>query len=390
MSKIVLIGYNAHENCSEGVARITYNTFRGLRSIGEEAYLVSIIDTSFEDTFKGRSDSPSEIYVMHSNGKTTYVRLLQILEAIMSSSTSERVTLVFNALGLLRRAILREILRLLSFRICVLYSLFSRPFKLFERLTYVNSHGVLVYSPSEYKYLTRTMPIVADKVFLALTPIDTEKFSPRNKVLARDILCRSTDICLDKNEIVVGYMGNPFPDRLPPSFYKVFKKITEKFDLKLLIISPPYSGRSYKAYFERLLDKLKIRENVVYAEKFINYDLRPYVYSSLDIYLHLYLWKEAPYPFLTALEAMSSGVLTVLTDSVEWIWVSENGKVAPIVKIDNLEISLYGTFLNILNNEEFRNSDMTRAIRERIVSLFSLKTSSLHFVKGVEKLCMKQ
>ena len=189
---------------------------------------------------------------------------------------------------------------------------------------------------------------------------------------------------LDANEILLGYMGNPFPDRLPASFFKVLSKLTKGFDLRAVIIAPPYSGRSYRKYFNKISERLGLSKHVVYAERFVDYAIKPYVYSALDIFLYLYKWREAPYPFLAALEALSTGVATLLTDSVEFMWISNYGEVAPTIKLDRFEHSLEEKLVEMLKHEYFRDANIREKARRRIKEMFSLEKVGLYLKHKLE------
>jgi len=266
----------------------------------------------------------------------------------------------------------------------VVFSLFSRPFELVERLQYLIPDHVFVYSPSEYIFLSNKLKIARKRISLIPTPIDVEHFSPRPRKEARRVLSGLVGEDLDANEILLGYMGNPFPDRLPASFFKVLSKLTKRFDLRAVIIAPPYSGRSYRKYINETCERLGLSKHVIYAERFVDYAIKPYVYSALDIFLYLYKWREAPYPFLAALEALSTGVATLLTDSVEFMWISNYGEVASTIKLDRFEHSLEEKLVEMLKYEYFRDANIRGKARRRIKEMFSLKKVGLYLKHKLE------
>jgi glycosyltransferase involved in cell wall biosynthesis len=379
--EFIILGFNAHPFCSEGVSRITYNTYVGLKKYSDATYLISYIDTRFEPTYKITNER--DLHSLYSADKGIIKSaLLNLVKSLRKPIT------IVNTYGLTQRVMTYGIIKALRGKdTCVVFSLFSRPFTLLEKLQYIPADVILTYSPSETVYLSRFSPILSHRIVMALVPIDTDHFSPRRKTLARRTVSEKLGINLESDDIVIGYMGNIFPDRFPPVIFKVLRDLTRKIDIKMVIISPPYEGRSYKPIVEKIIRKFNLSRNVIYMEKFVDYELRPYVYASLDVFLHLYKWKEAPYPFLTALESMSSGVLTVLTNSVEWRWINGSEPIAPIVEIERLEESAQKVLSEIISTELFRDTHLLGRLRERIVRLFSLDKASLHLIKKLDEWC---
>ena len=385
MVRVIILGYNAHRNCSEGVARITFNMFHSLRSSGVEAYLVSIIDPSFENTFAG-TRLYGEIFLLHRDDD--HERVLQVIRDIISLSREDAVVIV-NTLGPLERIVQAMRIRLISkatdVNVRIMFSLFSRPFKLYEKLSYLSADKILVYSPSEYLYIRRRVPFLVNRVALIPVPIDTDLFAPRDKKASRKLVNSVLDTDLDPDTIVIGYLGNPFPDRLPLITFRVFKRLAEKFDLTMVIIAPPYARRSLVNRFNSIREMYGLKSKLIYVEKFVDYDLRPYIYSSFDIYIHPYTWEEAPYPFLTVLEAMSVGLPVVVTNTNEYKWISLNGTYAFLIDVHNIGESMYQALLKIIVSEYYDNSSFRLSVRKRVEELFSLKKAGLYLRSLVER-----
>jgi glycosyltransferase involved in cell wall biosynthesis len=123
---------------------------------------------------------------------------------------------------------------------------------------------------------------------------------------------------------------------------------------------------------------------VIYAERFVDYAIRPYIYSALDIFLYLYKWREAPYPFLAALEALSTGVATLLTDSVEFMWISNYGEIATLIELNRFEHSLEEKLAEVLRHEYFRDANVREKARRRIRDMFSLEKVGLYLKYKLE------
>jgi glycosyltransferase involved in cell wall biosynthesis len=381
---VIVAGVNAHPNCAEGVARITYNTVSSLRIHGVPVHLFSLIDPQFENTFTLSSIE------LQGKGKDLYFSSWDRLEESMlqfikmSQKLSGKIVILDNAFSLRRRIKMYIKIKGVSRYIHVVFSLFSRPFELVERLQYLIPDHVFVYSPSEYMFLNNKLKITWKRISLIPAPVDVEHFSPRPRKEARRVLSDLVGEDLDANEILLGYMGNPFPDRLPVSFFKVLSKLTRRFDLRAVIIAPPYSGRSYRKYFNKICERLGLSKHVIYAERFVDYAIKPYVYSALDIFLYLYKWREAPYPFLAALEALSTEVATLLTDSAEFVWISNYGEVASTIKLDRFEHSLEEKLVEMLKYEYFRDANIRRKARRRIKEMFSLEKVGLYLKHKLE------
>jgi glycosyltransferase involved in cell wall biosynthesis len=381
---VIVVGVNAHPNCAEGVARITYNTVSSLRIHGVPVHLFSFIDPQFENTFTFSSIE------LQGKGKDLYFSSWDRLEESMlqfikmPQKLSGKIVILDNAFSLQRRIKMYIKIKGVSRNIHVVFSLFSRPFELVERLQYLIPDHVFVYSPSEYIFLNNKLKITGKRISLIPAPVDVEHFSPRPRKEARRVLSDLVGEDLDANEILLGYMGNPFPDRLPVSFFKVLSKLTRRFDLRAVIIAPPYSGRSYGKYFNKICERLGLSKHVIYAERFVDYAIKPYVYSALDIFLYLYKWREAPYPFLAALEALSTGVATLLTDSVEFMWISNYGEVASTIKLNRFEHSLEEKLVEILKYEYFRDANIREKARRRIKEMFSLEKVGLYLKHKLE------
>jgi glycosyltransferase involved in cell wall biosynthesis len=383
---VIVVGVNAHPNCAEGVARITYNIVSSMRMHGVPVYLFSLLDTLFESTFTYSSTELKGV------GKDLYFLSRNKLEESVGkfikklTQWEERVMILHNMSSLRQRIDMYTKLKGISRNIYVIFSLFSRPFRLAERLQYLIPDHIFVYSPSEYTFLSNKLRIVEKSISLIPVPIDVKHFSPRPQKEARKVLSDLVGGDMDMNEILLGYMGNPFPDRLPISFFKVLSKLTKRFDLRAVIIAPPYSGRSYKKHISRICERFDLEKHVIYAERFIDYTIKPYVYSALDLFLYLYKWREAPYPFLAALEALSTGVVTLLTDSVEFMWVSNDGEVAIIIELDRLEHSLEEKLIGALKYEYFRDPSIKERAQQRIKEIFSLKKVGLYLKHKLEVL----
>jgi len=382
----IVTGVNAHPNCAEGVARITYNTVSSLRMCGVPVYLFSLLDLRFENTF---IYSPMEL---QGKGKDLYFSSRDKLEESiiqfikMLQPWDEKIVVLHNASSLQQRMNMYAKFKGMSRNIYVIFSLFSRPFRLVERLQYLIPDYIFVYSPSEYMFLNNKLKVVEKRISLIPAPIDVEHFSPRPRKEARKVLSDLVGEDIDVNEILLGYMGNPFPDRLPISFFKVLSKLIKRFDLRAVIIAPPHSGRSYKKYINEICERFNFDKHVIYAERFIDYAIKPYVYSALDLFLHLYKWREAPYPFLTALEALSAGVVTLLTDSVEFMWISNNGEVAVTIELDRFEHSLEKKLIEVLRYEYFKDANIKGKARQRIKEMFSLDKVGLYLKHKLEVL----
>jgi glycosyltransferase involved in cell wall biosynthesis len=379
---IIIIGVNAHPNCAEGVARITYNTFSSLQMHRVPTFLFSLLDAQFENTFINSSMRTWD------NGKVLYFlskdKLVEDAVRFIKMQQDEEVAVILNAFSLRQRMNIYAQLKNVSRNTYIIFSLFSRPFKFIERLQYLIPDHIFVYSPSEYMFLSNKLGMVRKRISLIPVPIDVEHFSPRPRREARKVLSDLVEEDIDANEIVLGYMGNPFPDRLPILFFKILSRLVKMFDLRTVIIAPPYGGRSYKKYIDEACKKFGFSKHVIYIEKFVDYSIKPYVYSALDIFLYLYRWREAPYPFLAALEALSVGVVTILTDSIEFMWISNNVETAIIIELDRFEQSLEEKLVEVLRYEYFRDSSIKEKARQRIKDIFSLEKVGLYLKHRLE------
>jgi glycosyltransferase involved in cell wall biosynthesis len=227
---------------------------------------------------------------------------------------------------------------------------------------------------------------VKKRISLIPVPIDVEHFSPRPRKDARKVLSDLVKEDMDMSEILLGYIGNPFPDRLPISFFKILSKLIKMFDLRVVIIAPPYGGRSYRRYINGICERLGLSKHVIYTERFVDYSIKPYVYSAFDLFLYLYRWREAPYPFLAALEALSVGVVTMLTDSIEFMWISNNGEAAITIELNKFEHSLEEKLIEVLKYEYFRDTNIKERARQRIKEMFSLEKVGLYLKHRLEVL----
>jgi glycosyltransferase involved in cell wall biosynthesis len=382
----IATGVNAHPNCAEGVARITYNTVFSLRMCGVPVYLFSLLDLRFENTFiysltelQGKGE---DLYFSSRDkleeSMIQFIKMLQPLD--------EKIVVLHNTSSLQQRMNMYSKFKGMSRNIYVIFSLFSRPFRLIERLQYLIPDHIFVYSPSEYMFLSNKLKVVKKRISLIPVPVDVEHFTPRPRKEARKVLSDLVGDDIDTSEILLGYVGNPFPDRLPISFFKVFSKLTKRFDLLAVIIAPPYSGRSYRKYINEICERFGLDKHVSYVERFMDYAIKPYVYSALDLFLHLYKWHEAPYPFLAALEALSAGVATLLTDSIEFMWVSNNGEVAVIIELDRFDHSLEKKLIEVLRYEYFKDANIKEKARQRIKKMFSLEKVGLYLKHKLEML----
>jgi glycosyltransferase involved in cell wall biosynthesis len=382
----IATGVNAHPNCAEGVARITYNTVFSLRMCGVPVYLFSLLDLRFENTF---IYSPTELqgkgedlyFLSRDKLEESMIQFIKMLQPL-----DEKIVVLHNTSSLQQRMNMYSKFKGMSRNIYVIFSLFSRPFRLIERLQYLIPDHIFVYSPSEYMFLSNKLKVVKKRISLIPVPVDVEHFTPRPRKEARKVLSDLVGDDIDTSEILLGYVGNPFPDRLPISFFKVFSKLTKRFDLLAVIIAPPYSGRSYRKYINEICERFGLDKHVSYVERFMDYAIKPYVYSALDLFLHLYKWHEAPYPFLAALEALSAGVATLLTDSIEFMWVSNNGEVAVIIELDRFDHSLEKKLIEVLRYEYFKDANIKEKARQRIKKMFSLEKVGLYLKHKLEML----
>jgi glycosyltransferase involved in cell wall biosynthesis len=386
---VIVTGLNAHPNCAEGVARITYNTVTSLRSFGVATYLFSLLDLPFEKTFTYSSmelqDEGIDLYFL--SGDELEESALQIIRRLQQRD--EKIVVLHNVASLKQRMHIYMKVKSMPKNVYVIFSLFSRPFGFLERLQYLVPDNIFVYSPSEYMFLSSKLKVVKKRVSIIPVPVDVEHFSPRPRKEARKVLSNFVGKDIDSNEILLGYIGNPFPDRLPISFFRVLSKLTKRFDLRAVIIAPPYRGRSYRKYFNEICEKFRVTKNVIYVESFIDYAMKPYVYSALDLFLHLYQWREAPYPFLTVLEALSVGVTTLLTNSVEFMWISNNGEVAVPIELDRFERSLEDNLVRVLKYEYFKDANSMWKARHRIKEMFSLEKAGFYLKNKLEEVVTK-
>lgn len=320
--RIAVLAYNSHKNCAEGVARIHYNLYLALKNMGVEVNLISIIDKNFEDTFKpslSTSDPKHEFYVFMDANKMGDRIISEVISAIKSLSLLNPDFVISGISGIKPAALLRLYKVLTRGKWLVVESLYSRPFKILDKCKYMLplTYKIITYSPSEYRYLVKTIPTISKKVVLMPPPIDTNHFTKKNRRLA----LRRFGLDELEDKLVIGYVGNPFTDRFP--MLKVFKALTtftSRYDVALVLVFPPYKRRTVLDSIQRIANEFGLGKRVYVIEKFIEYHDRPLLYSFLDVLLHLYTWREAPYPFLVALESFLVGTPVVTTNYNEICW----------------------------------------------------------------------
>ncbi|MEM1661126.1 MAG: glycosyltransferase [Candidatus Bathyarchaeia archaeon] len=386
--KITILAYNAHRSCAEGVARIHYNLYSALKRIEVEVNLLSIIDLHFERTFTFDNscvkDARHEFYIISNNNKASSETLL-----IPSSSLIDESSIIINGLSSIKIGVYLRLLNVLGFKKWkFVESLFFRPFRFFDRCKYLLpfTFKIFVYSPSEYKYLCKILPFTRSKISLIPPPIDTDHFVKKDK--RRSLSMLGLDDLEDK--ILIGYFGNPFPDRLPISeTFKALAGLAPKHDIVFVGVFPPYKRRTFLNAIYKIARSFNLEKRVLLIEKFIDYSIRPFLYSSFDVLLHLYKWKEAPYPFLTVLEAFSVETPVITTNYNEIRWALRNLDYPLFIDLTSgvnaLSIkSALEKFLNLRNTEEMET--MLSSIRARIIRLFSLESvgrRTLKELKGV-------
>ena len=131
---VIIAGVNAHPNCVEGVARITYNTVSSLRIHGVPVHLFSLIDPRFENTFTYSSiESQGKGEDLYFSGWDRLEEsMLQFIK--MHQELDGKIVILDNAFSLQRRIKMYIKIKGVSRYIHVVFSLFSRPFELVERL----------------------------------------------------------------------------------------------------------------------------------------------------------------------------------------------------------------------------------------------------------------
>lgn len=372
-SSVVVISFNAHSNCSEATARIHYNVFSSLKRAGMRASLISIIDTAFENTFLTNlaKSSNNEVYILKKDG----VSARPIIKAL--SQFSPRFIITY--LPILRFSIyLRFLKTIRCYSSCmkIIESSPLRPSDLLGRirLTLPLIDKIFVYSPSTYMYLDDKLPYRRTRICLIPPPIDTAHFSRKNK----DQSLRSLGLDEIGGKLIVGYVG-PL-DKRRINFAAVFKAISliaRKHDVVLLLVIPPYLGRTHRDIVNIYTNKLNLNGRVVLVEKFIDYSLRPQLYSSLDVVIHLYELREAHYPFLVTLEALSAETPLITTRYNEMLWVLGGIRYPLLVDLEKATdpftlANMLERFIKMRENPSELRTTM-RDVRIRLVRNFSLE-----------------
>lgn len=384
--KIAILAYNAHRNCAEGVARIHYNLYSSLRRKGVEVNLISVYNMNFEETFTFNNmreiDSRYETYIISDADKGSS----EIIEVAKRLFT-EDFDIIINGLSGIKTGAYLRLLKTLGFkRWKFVESLFYRPFNFLDKCRYLMpfTFKVFVYSLSEYKYLSKVLPFISPKIGLVPPPVDTSHFVKRDKRESLKVL----ELEELEDRVLIGYVGNPFPDRLPLyETFKAMRSLVSKYDIVFVGVFPPYGGRSFIKTVNRVARYFGLEKKVYTIEKFIDYHTRPFLYSSFDVLLHLYKWREAPYPFLTALEAFSveTPVITTNYNEIKWVlgyldyplYIDLAGGVTAISIKSALE-----TYFNLRGTQMMR--EMLQYIRARIARLFSLENVGRRVISMLE------
>lgn len=373
--KVTVLAYNAHKNCAEGVARIHYNLYSSLKHMGVEVNLISIIDMDFERTFTLNSlyeiDSEHEFYIIlgtnGANGKT-----LKVAKNLLIKDPD----FVINGLSGIKTGVYLRLLKVFSFKNWkFIESLFSRPFRFLDKFRYLipSIFRIFVYSPSEYKYLNNVLPFISSKISLIPPPIDINHFIKKDRRQSLSML--GLDELEDK--ILIGYVGNPFSDRLPLlETFKALASLVSRHNIAFIGVFPPYKGRTFFDVVYRIARSFNLERRIFIIEKFIDHRVKPFLYSSFDVLLHLYKWREAPYPFLTTLEALSTETPVITTNYNEICWVLGNLNYPLLVDLTNgvTAVSIKSALETYLNWREVENMKLLlSSIRARIAKLFSFE-----------------
>ncbi|MEM3981040.1 MAG: hypothetical protein QXF79_07305, partial [Ignisphaera sp.] len=153
--------------------------------------------------------------------------------------------IIINGLSGIKTGAYLRLLKTLGFkRWKFVESLFFRPFNLLDRSRYLMpfTSKIFVYSPSEYRYLSKVLPSTSSKISLIPPPIDIGHFTKRD----RRTSLKALELEELEDKVIIGYVGNPFPDRLP--LYETFKAMTSlasKYDITFVGVFPPYERRSF-------------------------------------------------------------------------------------------------------------------------------------------------
>jgi len=304
----LMIGNNAHPECAEGVARITWETFRGLSSL-MDVDLVSIIDPYFERTFNMKilENASDAIEMGHAHflfkksgligEKEVFMKIIEQIRKINKVHSIDIIHL--HNLGPFSSLLIKTLVKK-----PILFQTYSLPRSLRSKMAIKVMDGITSLAPEMRNYIIANLHLNSNKVYLTHVPIDSSHFKPMNTADARKYFN------LPPEKFIILYLGNPFIDRLPPQTFKIIKRIIEKGnrDILFLVAIPAYSTSTYiiQRFYENIR-KFKLENNMKIIVRIIDYRFRPLIYNAANLIIHPYLWEEVPYPFLTVLEAMSCG-----------------------------------------------------------------------------------
>lgn len=217
------------------------------------------------------------------------------------------------------------------------------------RRSFESCNRIIAVSEFIAKMVTDRTGIDSEKVDIVFNGVDIDRFKPGEK--SREILDRFQ---IEPSDKIILSVGRIVPIKRYEVIIEAFARLSEFENYVYIIVGDPSENRQYCEKLRELIKKYDLQQRILFAG-FQEYGHLESYYQSADLFLQCSgqdpeSGQQEGFS-LTVLEATSSGLPSILTDSGGMVEAIENGKSGIIIEKDNVE-ALRQNLKSFLSGEE--------------------------------------